>query len=157
MKTSVIGASVCVFAVVLFGDLTHANDTEKAPRDVAFAYLAAVQAGDLDRAGSLFVRDSSIFESGGDEGNWQHYREHHLGAEIDEISSFSITEGDPEIVTSADGSLALVAWPIEYSIALRDERKIDSRGTVTFVLVLQENVYKIRHLHWSSRKVSSSP
>jgi hypothetical protein len=40
---------------------------------------------------------------------------------------------------------------------LSDGTKFDSRGTVTFVLVLQEDVFRIRHLHWSSRRVSSSP
>ncbi len=124
------------------------------PRDVAAAYLAALQESNLDGAGRLFARVSSIFESGGVEGPWQSYREHHLGPEITAVESFSIVESDPEVVRSEDGSLALVAWPIEYTIVLKDERTIRSRGTVTFVLVREADAYKIRHLHWSSHRLS---
>ncbi len=48
--------------------------------------------------------------------------------------------------------MAFVAWPIEYDIELRDGRMIESKGTVTFVLVKQDGEFRIRHLHWSSRK-----
>jgi len=51
----------------------------------------------------------------------------------------------------ADRSMAMVAWPIEYHIVLNDGREIDSRGTVTFVLLRQDRAFKIRHMHWSSR------
>lgn len=124
------------------------------PLDVAAAYLARLQESDLDGAGKLFARDSSIYESGGVEGTWQTYREHHLGPEVAEVASFTIIEKDPEVVKSEDGSLAFVAWPIEYTIVLKDERIIRSRGTVTFILVRGTDAYKIRHLHWSSRRLS---
>ena len=60
--------------------------------------------------------------------------------------------GTPEVETSGDRTMALVAWPIEYKIALKDERLIESRGTVTFVLTGEPGKYRIRHLHWSSRR-----
>ncbi len=122
------------------------------PTAVARAYMDAMDAGDLDAAEALFAGQSSIFETGGVEGDWKQYREHHIGPEIAHIKSFETTFGDPEEESSADGSMAFVAWPIEYRIELDDERVIESRGTVTFVLVREGDAYEIRHLHWSSRK-----
>ena len=120
--------------------------------DVARAYLGAMDRSDLDAAGELFAKRSSIFESGGTEGDWAHYREHHIGPELGEIVSFETTLGEPEEEKSLDGSMAFVAWPIEYKIELKDGRVIDSRGTVTFVLAREQDAYRIRHMHWSSRK-----
>lgn len=122
------------------------------PTEVASAYLDTMDSGDLDRAESLFARQSSIFEGGGEEGTWKHYREHHIGPELAEFKSFKTTKGKPEEAVSADGSMAFVAWPVEYRIALKDGKEVDSKGTVTFVLVREGDAYRIRHLHWSSRK-----
>ncbi len=126
--------------------------TSHGPTEVAAAYLEAMESGDLDAAEALFAPKSSVFESGGQEGDWQHYREHHIGPELAQIKSFSVSRGEPEVEESQDGSMALVAWPIEYRIALEDQRVIESIGTVTFVLVRGDDGLRIRHLHWSSRK-----
>ncbi len=120
--------------------------------EVAAAYLKAMESSDLDAAEKLFAPQSSIFESGGQEGDWRHYREHHIGPELSAIKSFSISKDEPEVEESQDGSMAFVAWPIKYRIALEDERVIESIGTVTFVLVRGADGLRIRHLHWSSRK-----
>ncbi len=131
-------------------------DADREPRRVAAAYLAAIEASDLDSAEGLFTGESSIYETGGVEGSWRNYREHHLGPEIDAIESFSIIKQEPELVESLDGSLAFIAWPIEYTITLKDERTIHSKGTVTFLLIREKGVYRIRQLHWSSRRLASS-
>jgi len=122
------------------------------PLEVASAYLDTMDTADLNRAESLFAKESSIFEAGGVEGTWQHYREHHIGPELAEFSSFKTTKGKPEEEVSADGSMAMVAWPIEYRIVLKDGKAVESKGTVTFVLVRENSAYRIRHMHWSSRK-----
>ncbi len=122
------------------------------PTEVASAYLDAMDTAALDRAESLFAKESSIFEAGGEEGTWKHYREHHIGPELAEFSSFKTTKGKPEEDVSADGSMAMVAWPIEYRIVLKDGKTAESKGTVTFVLVREGDAYRIRHMHWSSRR-----
>lgn len=48
--------------------------------------------------------------------------------------------------------MSFMAWPIEYRIELKDDRLIESRGTVTFLFVKEGSEYRIRHLHWSSRR-----
>ncbi len=132
--------------------VARATEPGMTPTETAAEYLSAMEAADLDAAALLFTEESSIFESGGVEGSWQDYRDHHLGPEIDAIDSFVISRGEATEEKSLDGSMAFVAWPIEYRIELADERIIESRGTVTFVLERNEDRYKIRHLHWSSRR-----
>ncbi len=129
-----------------------ASAGEDGATGVAAAYLDAMESGDLAAAGSLFAAESSVFESGGQEGDWAHYREHHIGPELSQIKGFMISRGENEIQESRDGSMAFVAWPIEYRIELEDLRIIESLGTVTFVLVRVNGGYRIRHLHWSSRR-----
>ncbi|NIV47825.1 MAG: hypothetical protein GWN46_13935, partial [Gammaproteobacteria bacterium] len=134
--------------VLLGANIATAGEAPAQPREVAAAYLAAIEVRDLDAAGVLFAPDSTIFETGGVEGTWQHYREHHLGPEVDGIAKFTIdSKNEPELTSSRDGTLAVITWPIEYTISLKDERVIKSRGTVTFVLARHEATYRIRHLH----------
>ena len=121
------------------------------PTAVARAYFEAMEQKDLDAAEALFAEPSSIFESGGVEGGWENYRAHHIGAELDAFTTFKTSLGKAEEELSADRSMAMVAWPIEYHIVLNDGREIDSKGTVTFVLLHQAGGFKIRHMHWSSR------
>lgn len=138
-------------AGLLAGGISAAQ-SQLQPKEVAAAYFVAIQKSDLAAAGALFVRESSIFETGGVEGTWEHYRDHHLGPEIDDIAEFEISPKDPVITESDDATLVVVAWPIDYTISLKDDREIRSRGTVTFVLGREDGFYKIRHLHWSSRR-----
>lgn len=135
-------------ATTSFGTAT----TQPTPVDVARNYFEAMDRKDLAAAEALFATSSSIFETGGDEGDWAHYRDHHIGAELDAFVHFETRLGEPETESSTDGTMAFVAWPIEYHIELKDGRKIDSRGTVTFVLVRGDEGFQIRHLHWSSRR-----
>ncbi|MGH1348839.1 MAG: nuclear transport factor 2 family protein [Nannocystales bacterium] len=121
------------------------------PFAVVRLYLEANAAGDLDAAALLVTDESVVFESGGDEGSWSHYREHHLGPEVAMFAEFDIRSGDPQVSLSTDRSLASVTLPIEYDIELKDGREIESRGTVTFVLRYEGTQYLIEHIHWSSR------
>ena len=132
---------------------TAAPRKSASPATIARSYFEAMDRSDIDAAGALFSTESSIFESGGVEGNWAHYQEHHLGPELRSVASFKTTLGTPESIDSADGTLVVVTWPIEYTIHLKDERLIQSRGTVTFVLERTKLGYRIRHLHWSSRRI----
>lgn len=136
------------------------NPSISAPSDplqVARAYFLALDAGDTERAGGLFAEDSSIFETGGVEGSWAHYLEHHLAPELQAVQSFATRLGESTAETSRDHSLAWVAWPVEYDIQLTEGRRIESAGTVTFVMALEDGGYRIRHLHWSSRRRKPSP
>lgn len=126
--------------------------TRSDPTEVVRAYFKATAAGDLDAAAGLVREDSSVFESGGNEGTWAHYREHHLGPEVDQIATFEVALGELSTSSSDDGSLAVVTVPVEYDITLKDKREFSSVGTVTFALRADAEQYTIEHVHWSSRR-----
>lgn len=153
IRTSICLLVLLSLPVVSLADGKHAKETSSpTPTAVARTYFEAMDGKALDAAEALFAEKSSIFETGGVEGDWQRYRAHHIGAELDAIKTFETTLGEPEEEVSADGAMAFVAWPIEYHIVLQDDREIESRGTVTFVFVRGEEGFLIRHLHWSSRR-----
>ncbi len=86
---------VLYFSFVLtLGLSAQAQEQPDTPTRIADAYLEAIETSDLDRAEALFAHESSVFESGGVEGTWQHYREHHIGEELEELASFTIARGD---------------------------------------------------------------
>lgn len=122
------------------------------PTETVRAYLAATTTGDLDAAAAIVRDDSVVFESGGNEGTWAHYREHHLGPEVELFSAFDLETGEMKVSTSNDGSLVLVTVPIEYDITLKDARRFSSVGTVSFGLRFADGGYAIEHIHWSSRR-----
>jgi len=151
-----LGLGILLFAGCKSSSQVVDASFKKTPTQVCAEYFDAMENSNLDKAGLLFVSNSSIFETGGEEGNWDHYRDHHIGPEIDQILEFKISRGQPEEQISADNSMAFVAWPIGYGINLKGGRKIKSKGTVTFVLIRENGTYRIQHLHWSSRKLSDS-
>ncbi len=129
------------------GTQPHATD----PVAVVTAYLEATAGGDLDAAARWVADDSVVYESGGEQGSWQQYREHHLGPELTAFERFDLERGKPRTWRSEDGSLALVVLPMAYEIGLRDGRTVSSLGTATFGLVRGAEGYRIVHVHWSSR------
>lgn len=119
---------------------------------VAASYLDALEARDITRADALFVPSATVFETGGDEGGWTAYRDHHLGPELGHVRTFAITRGEPSELASADHSLVVVSWPLEYRVELDDDRVIESRGTMSLAVVEVEGELRIGQLHWSSRR-----
>ena len=143
---------LCVLLACTVFTAAHGQTAQPAPVEVARNYFEAMERKDLVAAKALFASSSSLFETGGNEGDWASYRDHHIGAELDAFKTFKTALGAPEEEVSADGTMDFVAWPIEYQVILKDDRKIDSRGTVTFVLIRTGESFRIRHLHWSSRR-----
>ena len=149
---------VLVVGIVLLAGTSpkcRAAPEDTSPTDVAGAYFDAMESADLDAAERLFAVDSLIFESGKVEGPWRRYREHHIGPELEHFASFKVNRGEPHVQKSADGTMAYVAWPIDYRVEFTSEREpSESLATVTFTLVLENGAYRISHLHWSRRRKS---
>ena len=59
---------------------------------VPTAYFAAITSGEFGAAAELVCDDSIGFESGGNEGSWGDYREHHLAPGVELFEAF-----EPEI------------------------------------------------------------
>ena len=112
-----LGIISVVIAAALNGaageEASSPTATSEGPIRAASAYLDAMESGDLAAAAALFTLESSIFESGGEEGDWQHYREHHLGPEMAGLESSRISRGKPETQASTDGSMAFIACQLK--------------------------------------------
>src|SRR3546814_8934000 len=55
-------------------------------------YKQAIESRDLSGAEALFAPDAQIFGSGGIEGNFAHYRDHHLAPELKAFKSFAFKD-----------------------------------------------------------------
>jgi len=129
--------------------------TEKeAVLEVMKSYKDAVQ--DLTTEGTfkLFTEDSQVFESGGVEGSYANYIEHHLGPELGHFKKFEFS--DYEIDVQVDAPYAFTTETYIYTIVLKADEKGDSRtikkkGVATSILKRINGEWKIIKTHTSSR------
>jgi hypothetical protein len=94
------------------------------PEEVVLAFHEALASGDSATALKLLAEDVVIYESGGVEASREEYRSHHLPADMAFTSS---TEREVTV-------------------------EIHSTGTETMLLDLTSDGWRIRHIHWSSRR-----
>ena len=140
--------AVTVFASILSFAQNNEADAAKA---VLNQYKIAVEKLDVTGTEKLFTVDSKIFESGGSEGNYAHYLEHHLGPEFKEFKSFKYN--DYKVEVTVDGSYAFATETYSYVIVVaKDNTEVKRKGVATSVLKKIKGDWKIMISHNSSRK-----
>lgn len=114
-------------------------------------YDAAFNAKDLEKLGTYYHPDVTIYEGGGIDNGWASYRDGHLGPELKAFENLQFGHTNRQIHMLGDGRTAYVVS--QYSIkAKMGERAIDAGGLETLVLVKgSDGAWKIRHSHTSSR------
>lgn len=117
-------------------------------------YKDALQNLTTEGTFELFTEDSKVFESGGVEGSYTHYIEHHLGPELGHFKSFTFS--NYEIDVEVDGTYAFTTETYVYTIVLNPDDKGDSRtikkkGVATSILKKMDGKWKIIKTHSSSR------
>lgn len=126
------------------------NDTSEIKK-VMLTYQKAVEKLDTTGTASLFTSDSKIYESGGEEGDYKHYAEHHLAPELLEFKSFIYS--DYKISVKVEGNYAFVTETCNYEIVLKEgDKKITRKGVATSVLRKENEKWRIWISHNSSRK-----
>jgi len=118
------------------------------------SYKDALQNLTTEGTFELFTEDSKVFESGGVEGSYAHYIEHHLGPELGHFKSFTFS--DYEIDVQVDAPYAFTIETYVYTIVLNPDDKGDSRtikkkGVATSILKKMDGKWKIIKTHSSSR------
>lgn len=134
-------------------------DIEK-ERDEVIAHMKkykdAFQNLSTDGTLELFTEDSQVFESGGTEGTYANYIEHHIGPELSHFNSFVFSDYTIEI--QVDLPYAFVTETYIYTLDLKDNKEkkrraqvISKKGVATSVLKKVDGSWKILKTHSSSR------
>lgn len=131
------------------------TETEKdAVLEVMKSYKDALQNLTTEGTFKLFSEDSEVFESGGVEGSYSNYIEHHLGPELGHFEKFEFS--DYKIDVQVDVPYAFTTETYIYTIILKAEEKGDTRtikkkGVATSILKKIDGKWKIIKTHSSSR------
>jgi len=144
---------IFISTIILLGSLftfAQSKDAE-AVKAVLKKYSNAVEKLDVTGTEILFTTDSKIFESGGSEGTYSHYLEHHLGPEFKEFTSFKFSDYKADI--KIDGKYAFTSETYNYTIIVtKDKSEVKRKGVATSVLKKINGQWKIMISHNSSRK-----
>jgi uncharacterized protein (TIGR02246 family) len=125
-----------------------------AVRAVLAQYKSAIERLDATGTERLFTADSTIFETGGVEGNYANYLAHHLGPELKEFRAFKFS--DYKIDVRFEGPLALATESYTYRIDPKTGEPAVRRGVATSVLKKVSGRWKILSMHNSARKPKGS-
>ncbi|PZX51574.1 SnoaL-like protein [Algoriphagus ratkowskyi] len=130
------------------------TDDEAKVKEVLMAYKAGVEALSTTGLNDLFIKDSEVFESGGVEGSFAHYQDHHLSPELKAFKSFSFS--DYKVTVQIDLPYAFTTETYDYTIALAsNERTIVQKGVATSILKKVDAEWKILKTHTSARAKKS--
>lgn len=119
---------------------------------VLHAYKQSLENLDAAPAMNLFTADSQVFESGGVEGTFANYLEHHIGPELGHFSEFSFRDHSVEV--RLDLPFAFTTETYIYKIVLKEDgRVIEKKGIATSILKKTADGWKIIQTHTSSRNL----
>ncbi len=118
--------------------------------DFLASYDEALNAKDLDKLGTFYEPEVTIFEGGGVNHGWVDYRDHHLGPELEAFEDLKFGHSAVRAFPLGAESAYVTA---EYHLEARvKERNIDVTGLATLLLVKKDGRWRIRHSHTSSRR-----
>lgn len=144
---------LCLSFLVVFSTSIQAQRSEKKEvEQVLKAYKDGIENLSTEGLSELFTKDAQIFESGGIEGTFAHYLEHHLGPELGHFKSFDFS--DHKIQTKVDLPYAFTTESYIYTIVLTEgDRTVQRKGVATTILKKIDGKWKIIKTHSSSRNV----
>jgi uncharacterized protein (TIGR02246 family) len=131
-----------------------ATADEVAVKDVLSRYKSAIERLDATGTAALFAPDSAIFETGGVEGTYSQYLDHHLGPELKAFKAFAFS--DYKVTVRFEGSVALATETYNYRIETKSGEIAERRGVATSVLKKMGGQWKILSMHNSARKPKGS-
>lgn len=138
----------------MFSQNVDLGTEKEAVLKVMKTYKDALQNLTTEGTFELFTKDSEVFESGGVEGSYAHYIEHHLGPELGHFKKFEFS--DYEIDAEVDLPYAFTTETYIYTIVLNPDdegksRTIKKKGVATSILKKIDDKWQIVKTHSSSR------
>ena len=140
----------------MFSQNVDLGTEKEAVLKVMKTYKDALQNLTTEGTFKLFTKDSEVFESGGVEGSYANYIEHHLGPELGHFKKFEFS--DYEIDVKVDTPYAFTTETYIYTIVLKADEKgntrtIKKKGVATSILKKVDGDWKIIKTHSSSRNI----
>jgi ketosteroid isomerase-like protein len=154
LKSSTI-LTLLIFATVQMYSQDKNTEVEKeAVLKVMKSYKDAFQNLTTEGTFELFSEDSEVFGSGGVEGSYADYIEHHMGPELGHFEKFEYS--DYEIEVQVDLPYAFTNETYIYTIVLKSDEKgesesIKKKGLATSILKKTNGKWKIIKTHTSTR------
>lgn len=115
------------------------------------SYREALEARSVEKLAAVFDPELFLFEGTHHNAGWADYRDNHIGPEMKEWSEFKVLE-----TRIADGlataDVAYVSTVSTYRIVTAG-KPAQIAAAESFVLVRRERGWKIRHLHYSGKKL----
>lgn len=149
MTTILVGALALMTGIASAGEPRHdVPDQARAAVATVDRFVAALTAGDLERAGAELDPDLIVLESGGGEYSAAEYLGDHARHDAEFLKSAQLKLLRRTARTGGD-----MAW-IASESELRSEqdgKPIVLDSTETMVLRSTRERWKIVHIHWSSR------
>lgn len=131
---------------------------KQAVTTVMKSYKDAIQNLTSEGTLELFTKEATVFESGGSEGTYANYLEHHLGPELSHFNSFIFS--DYTIGVEVNMPYAFTTETYIYTIDLKaneergtEARIIKKKGVATSDLKKIDGKWKITKTHSSSRNI----
>ena len=142
--------SLLAIIFLAVGTLFAQTEDDKV-KQILSAYKNALEKLDVKGTDVLFVPNSQIIESGKVEGTYQEYLAHHIGPELGDFTSFKFDNYKVEVTVTGDYAFAVETY--NYTIVLKkDNSEIKRKGVASSFLKKENGVWKIAHMHNSSRK-----
>jgi ketosteroid isomerase-like protein len=119
------------------------------PAEVVDVFHSALAAGDSAGALALLLPEVVIYESGSAEMSRDEFASHHLGADMKFAAGTT-----REVTGRRSDQSGDVAWVLSKTrtSGTYGERSINSVGVETVLLKRTSQGWRIRHIHWSSRR-----
>jgi ketosteroid isomerase-like protein len=126
------------------------NAEEKSVADFLNAYDAAFVAKDLEKLGTMYTNDTTVFEGGGINDGWKDYRDRHLGPELKSFEGLEFAHSNvvPHLL-GADAAYVTADYTLKTKSG---DRVNESGGLATYTLVRSAGAWKIRHTHTSAKR-----
>ena len=130
------------------GSVQRVSDAAAPAVAVADAFHAALGSGDPEAVLALLTEDVMVLEEGGAERSRDEYAGHHLPADMTFAAATTA-----EVTRRAAWVEGDVAWVLTEgrTTGAFNGRPVDRLTAETMILHRDGDVWRIRHIHWSSR------
>lgn len=150
-KTMTFTSLLCFIG--LLAGLTAAGEPPTGPDDIRAVlkgYRAAMQARDTGRLAAVVDPALMVVEGVHVNRGWADYRDNHIGPEMKEWTSYSVS-GATMLELTVAGDLAYAVETATHSIT-QEGRTVVVDAAETFVLARGKDGWRIRHVHYSGKR-----